>query len=85
MRSAVITARLDPETLALVDRVSRAQGRSRSWFAARAIRHVAEQEARFLAFVEEGRAATQRGEIVEHEEVEAMIESWIAEHEARCG
>jgi len=85
MSSAVITARLDPETLALVDRVSRAQGRSRSWFAARAIRHAAEQEARFLAFVEEGRAAIERGEFVEHEEVEAMIDGWIAEHEARCG
>jgi predicted transcriptional regulator len=85
MSSAVITARLDPETLALVDRVSQAQGRSRSWFAARAIRHAAEQEARFLAFVEEGRTAIAQGDFVEHAEVEAMIDGWIADHEARCG
>ena len=85
MTSAVITARLDPETLALVDRVASAQGRSRSWFAARAIRHMAEQEAKFLAFVEEGRAAIDRGDYVEHDEVEAMLEQMIAKHEARCG
>jgi len=84
MSSAVITARLDPETLALVDKVASAQGRSRSWFAAQAIRHVAEQEAKFLAFVEEGRAAIERGEFVENEEVMEMIDGWIAEHEVRC-
>lgn len=68
-KSAVITARLDAETLALVDKVASAQGRSRSWFAAQAIRKVAESEAEFLAFVQEGIDAADRGELIPHEEV----------------
>ncbi|MEO7410975.1 MAG: ribbon-helix-helix protein, CopG family, partial [Sphingomicrobium sp.] len=69
MASSVITARLDPETLALVDRLSKAQGRTRSWFAARAIKQAAEAEAEFQAFVQEGIDAADRGELVPHEEV----------------
>lgn len=84
MTSAVITARLDAETLALVDQVSRAQGRSRSWFAAQAIRHAAEQEANLLALIEEGRASIERGDVVENEEVIAMLDDMIAKQEARC-
>ena len=77
-KSAVITARLDAETLALVDRIAQAQGRSRSWFAARAIRRAAEKEADFLAFVQEGIDAADRGELISQEEMEA----WFDE---RCG
>jgi predicted transcriptional regulator len=84
MTSAVITARLDAETLALVDQVSRAQGRTRSWFAARAIRHAAEQEANLLAMIEEGRASIERGDVVENEEVIAMLDDMIAKQGARC-
>lgn len=68
-KSAVITARLDAETLALVDKVAKAQGRSRSWFAAQAIRRVAEHHANFIAFVQVGIDAADRGELIPHEEV----------------
>lgn len=68
-KTTVITARLDPDTLALVDKVAKAQGRSRAWFAARAIQRVAEQEADFLAFVQEGIDAADRGELSPQEEV----------------
>jgi predicted transcriptional regulator len=68
-KTAVITARLDEETLALVDKVAKAQGRSRSWFAAQAIRRVAESEAEFLAFVQVGIDAADRGELIPHDEV----------------
>jgi len=82
-KSAVITARLDEETLAKVDRVASAQGRSRSRFAAQAIREAAEREAEFLAFVQEGIDAADRGELIPHEEVVAEIERMIARHKAR--
>ncbi|MCY7398750.1 MAG: ribbon-helix-helix protein, CopG family, partial [Sphingomonas bacterium] len=72
MASSVITTRLDPETLALVDRLAKAQGRSRSWFAAQAIKRAAEAEAEYQAFVQEGIDAIERGEFVEHEVVEQM-------------
>lgn len=83
-KTAVITARLDAETLALVDKVASAQGRSRSWFAAQAIRKVAESEAEFLAFVQEGIDAADRGQLVPHEAVMAEIDGMIAKHRARC-
>lgn len=84
-KTAVITARVDQETLALVDQVSRAHGRSRAWFAAQAIAEAARKEAEFLAFVQEGIDAADRGEVVPHEDVEAELEAMIAKHAARCG
>ena len=83
MASSVITTRLDPETLALVDRVAKAQGRSRSWFAAQAIKRAAEAEAEYQAFVQVGVDAIDRGDFVEHEVVEKMIDEMIARHRAR--
>ena len=83
MASSVITTRLDPETLALVDRVSKAQGRSRSWFAAQAIKRAAEAEAEYQAFVQEGIDSADRGELVPHEEVMAELDRMIARHRAR--
>ncbi|MGN6375008.1 MAG: CopG family ribbon-helix-helix protein [Sphingomonas sp.] len=68
-KSAVITARIDAETSALVDRLAAAQGRSRSWFAAQAVRRMADEEAAFLAFVQEGVDAADRGEFIPHEQV----------------
>lgn len=84
MSSSVITARVDDDTLALVDRVARSQGRSRAWFAAKAIRCAAEQEARLLALIEEGQASIARGDVVPHDEVMARLDEMIAEQEARC-
>jgi predicted transcriptional regulator len=83
-KSAVITARLDQETMDLVDRVSRAKGRSRSWFAARAIEQAARREAEFLAFIQEGVDAADRGDLIPHQEVLAEMDEMIARLEARC-
>lgn len=68
-KTAVVTARLDAETLALVDRVAAAQGRSRSWYLAQAVRKVAEHDAEFMAFVQAGIDSADRGELIPHEEV----------------
>jgi predicted transcriptional regulator len=83
-KTAVITARVDEETLALVDRVSKAHNRSRAWFVARAIEEAARKEADFLAFVQEGIDAVERGDVVEHDAVMAELDAMIAKHEARC-
>ena len=79
MPSSVITARLDAETLALVDRVSKAQGRTRSWFAAQAIKRAAEAEGELLAFIREGLDSAEQEELIEADEVFAMMDDWIAE------
>lgn len=68
-KTAVITTRVDDETLALVDRISKAHNRSRAWFVARAVEEAARREAQFLAFVQEGIDAADRGELIPHEEV----------------
>src|SRR3546814_3644890 len=68
-KTSVITARIDADTLDLVDRIAAAQGRSRSWFAAEAVRRMAEEEAAFLAFVQAGIDSADRGELIPQEEV----------------
>jgi predicted transcriptional regulator len=83
-KTAVITARLDAETLALLDKVAKAQGRSRAWFAAQAIQEVTEREADYLAFIQVGIDEADRGEMIPHEEVMAKLDSMIAKHRARC-
>lgn len=83
-KTAVITARIDEQTLALVDQVSKAHNRSRAWFAAKAIEEAVRKEAEFLAFIQEGTDAIERGDIVEHDVVMAELDAMIAKHEARC-
>lgn len=74
-KSQVITARIDPEVMALVDRIAAAQGRSRSWLAARAIEKMARAETAFMDFVKEGEDAIARGEYLTQEQ----MEEWITE------
>lgn len=80
----VVSARVDPETLAAVDRIAAEQGRSRAWFVANAVKQVAEQESRFAAFVEAGRADIAAGRVVDNSTVLSMLDEMIAAHEARC-
>lgn len=77
-KSVVITARIDPETVALLDKVGAAQGRSRSWLVAQAVKKMAEEEAAYLAFIQEGLDDIAAGRTVPHEDVMA----WVAEKRA---
>lgn len=77
MSKTVITARVEQDVLDLIDRIVAAQGRSRSWFAAKALKRAAEEEAAYLAFVQEGIDALDRGDVVPHEEVMAELESLL--------
>jgi predicted transcriptional regulator len=83
-KQSVISARIDAETLALVDQIAMEQGRSRAWFVAQAVRNAAEQESRFTAFVQQGRDDIASGNVVEHAEVMAMMDNMIAGHATRC-
>ena len=74
-KSQVITARIDPEVMALVDRIALAQGRSRSWLAARAIEKMARAETAFIDFVKKGEDDIERGDYLTQDEMEA----WISE------
>jgi predicted transcriptional regulator len=82
--SNVITTRVSDDTLALVDRVAKAQGRSRAWFVSQAVQRAAESEADFMAFVQVGLDDLDAGRTVPHEEIVSMLDGMIEEHRARC-
>lgn len=74
-KSQVITARIDPEVMELVDRIAAAQGRSRSWLAARAIEKMARAETAFMDFVKVGEDDIAAGRYLTQEQ----MEEWFAE------
>jgi predicted transcriptional regulator len=83
-KTQVITARVDAETLSLVDKVAKAQGRSRAWFVSQAVQRAAESEADFMAFLQAGLDDIEAGRTVPHEEVMTMLDGMINDHKARC-
>ena len=82
-KTAVISFRVDERTLAKIDQIAKSRGRSRAWFAAEATRRLAESEAEFLAFVQEGIDAADRGDLVPHEDAMAELSQMIERHRAR--
>lgn len=83
-KTAVITTRVGEETLALVDKIASARGRSRAWFVAKAVESAARQEAEMLALIQQGFDDIEAGRFVEHEVIMADLDAMIAKHEARC-
>ena len=75
MKTSVITARLDPETLAGLDQLAERLERSRAWLVAKAVKQYVEEESEFYAFVKEGEDAIERGDYVTHEELVAEIKA----------
>lgn len=82
---AKITASLDAETVALVDRLAGAKGMSGAEYAAEAIRRVAESDADYAAFIQVGLDQLDRGEGIPHEQVMAELEAMIERRRAQCG
>lgn len=82
-KTSVVTLRLDDETIAQMDKLAKAQGRSRAWYAAQAVRRVVDSEADFAAFIQVGIDAADRGDVIPHEEVMAELDQMIAKHRAR--
>jgi predicted transcriptional regulator len=78
MSQTVVTARIDTDTAAKLDILVGRLGRSRSWLTARALKNFVDQEGEFLAFVQEGIDSLDRGEVVEHAEMERIFDELIA-------
>lgn len=74
-KSAVITARLDQDALATLDRLSTALDRSRAWIVAKAVPRYVDEELGFRAFVQQGIDQADRGEMIRQEEMEAWFEA----------
>lgn len=71
MPQVVVTARIDSETAAKLDRIGIEYDRKRAWLIARAIERYAGEGAAHLDFLQEGEDAIARGEVRTHEEVMA--------------
>lgn len=83
-KPARITAELSAETLAMVEELAAWQGRSAAEFAAEAIQRVAEAEADYRAFIQEGIDAADRGDVVPHAQVMVELDAMIERHRQRC-
>lgn len=77
MRDAVITARVDPGTAEKIGLIASSTGRSRSWLVAKALKEFADRESEFLAFVQEGVDAADRGETVDEAEADRRIDALL--------
>ncbi|HEU4962189.1 MAG TPA: ribbon-helix-helix domain-containing protein [Sphingomonas sp.] len=74
-KSAVITARVDPDLSERLDALAGKLERSRAWIVAKAIERYVAEEAAFLDFLQVGIDAADRGDVISQEE----MEQWFAE------
>jgi predicted transcriptional regulator len=80
MRSPrTISFRIDPEKVAQLDSIAKAMDRDRSYLLNEAVESYLDEQRRFAAMVEEGLEASRKGELIDHEDVGRMIDSWARE------
>jgi predicted transcriptional regulator len=84
MEMTRITAEVPTETASLVEELARSRGITGAEFVAEAVQRVAEHEADFRAFVQEGIDAADRGDVVPQADVMIELDEMIARHRARC-
>ncbi|MFA6116189.1 MAG: ribbon-helix-helix protein, CopG family [Sphingomonas sp.] len=73
-KTAVITTRLDEETLKSLDALAESQERTRAWLVAKAVKRYVEEETEFRAFVQAGVDSADRGALIDQEEMETWFE-----------
>jgi predicted transcriptional regulator len=72
-KTAVVTARIDPETLSGLDKLADYHERSRAWLVTKAVERYVREESEFIAFIREGDDAIARGDYITHEELVSRI------------
>ena len=72
-KSATLTARVDAELDAELNRLAAATGHTKSWLINEALRSYAATERQFRAAVEEGQQASREGRTVDHRTVVAAF------------
>ena len=72
-KTAVITARIEPDLAERLDQLARDLDRSRGSLAARAIAQFVEEEAAIVAAIREAEADIAAGNVFTQDEVEAMF------------
>jgi RHH-type transcriptional regulator, rel operon repressor / antitoxin RelB len=74
--SDVLTVRLPAPVRKRLDALAKSTARSRSWLTVDAIEKYLEDNEWQLRAIEEGLEDSRRGRLVDHEEVEAWLETW---------
>jgi predicted transcriptional regulator len=74
-----ISFRIAPEKVAQLDSIAKAMDRDRSYLLNEAVEVYLSEQQRYMAMVEEGLEASRKGELIDHEDVGRMIDSWIEE------
>jgi predicted transcriptional regulator len=75
----IISFRIAPEKVAQLDAIAKAMDRDRSYLLNEAVENYLGEQQRFAAMVEEGLEASRKGELIDHEDVGRMIDSWATE------
>jgi predicted transcriptional regulator len=81
-KTSVITARIDSDTLAGLDKLAEHQDRSRAWLVSKAVAKYVREETAFFAFLQEGEDAIERGDFVTHEELIAELKAMAEQKRA---
>jgi predicted transcriptional regulator len=72
-----ISFRIAPEKVDELDVIAKALDRDRSYLLNEAVESYLSEQRHFAALVEEGLKASKKGDLIDHEEVGAMIGSWV--------
>jgi predicted transcriptional regulator len=75
-KTAVITARLDSDTLDALDGLAAVQDRTRAALIERAVKRFVREETEFRDFLSEGERAIDRGEFLTHDQMVTEIDRW---------
>jgi len=71
-----ISFRIDSAKVSELDVIAKAMDRDRSYLLNEAVENYLSEQRRFAAMVAEGLEASRKGELIDDEEVGAMIDSW---------
>lgn len=73
----IISFRIDPKKITELDGIAKALDRDRSYLLNEAVEAYLSEQRRFTAMVEEGMEASRKGDLIDHEDVGKMIDSWV--------
>ena len=78
-----ISFRIDADKVAQLDSIAKAMDRDRSYLLNEAVESYLLEQQRFAAMVQEGLRAAEKGELIDDEEVAAMVDVWEADEQLK--
>jgi len=81
-KTVVITARIDEQLSAELDRLAVARERSRAWLIEKAVAEFVREQLKFHDSIDEAEAQFERGEYLEHDEFMAQLRAEFGKRQA---